>query len=115
MKAHLTFLLMATLSGPAPARQAAPADADLQATIAALDSAVRLVLARRVTRRVDAERALLRATVGGFDALIAAHQAFEREAPLTPAAVAAQLAVMQGYVEQLRPPASSPPTGGKTP
>lgn len=83
---------------------------------AALDSAVLAVVDRRARRRLEAQRGLVEASVGSLDALIDAHRAFERGAPLTSAAVAEQLAIMRRYVEQLQPSSAPAASGGsKTP
>lgn len=79
---------------------------------AALDSGVLAVVDRRARRRLDAQRALVEATVGSLDALVAEHRAFESAAPLTPAAVAEQLAIMRRYVEQLQPSSTPAASGG---
>ena len=83
---------------------------------AALDTAVLAVVDRRARRRLEAQRGLLEASVGSLDALVEAHRAFERGVPLTPAAVAEQLAIMRRYVDQLQPSSTPAASGGsKTP
>jgi len=99
---------VAQFSAPAPPRQRAVPVRQR----AALDSAVLAVVDRRAQRRLEAQRALVEAGVGSLDALVEAHRAFERGAPLTSAAIAEQLAIMRRYVEQLQPSSTPAASGG---